>query len=110
MPDRLGPPWSKPLFERLVIVGVGLIGSSLARAARHLRLARTIVAVDREEGVLERVRALDLADEVSDDLASAARGADHVIICVPVGAYGGVAQTIAPALQPGCIVSDVGSV
>src|SRR3954451_10352767 len=98
MPERLGPPWSEPLFERLVIVGVGLIGSSLARAARHLRLARTLVAVDRDEAVLERVRVLDLADEVSRDLAAAAQGADHVIICVPVGAYGGVAQTLAPAL------------
>jgi cyclohexadieny/prephenate dehydrogenase len=93
-----------------VIVGLGLIGSSLARAVRHLHLARTIVAVDRDEVVLERVRALGLADEVTTDLAAAARGADHVIICVPVGACGAVAQTVAPSLEPGCIVSDVGSV
>jgi cyclohexadieny/prephenate dehydrogenase len=110
MPERLGPPWSEPLFDRLVIVGLGLIGSSLARAVRHLHLARTIVAVDRDEAVLERVRALGLAEEATADLAVAAGAADHVIICVPVGAYGTVAQTIAPVLEAGCIVSDVGSV
>jgi cyclohexadieny/prephenate dehydrogenase len=110
MPERLGPPWSEPLFDRLVIVGLGLIGSSLARAVRHLHLARSIVAVDRDEGVLERVRVLGLADEVTADLAVAAGGADHVIICVPVGACGVVAQTMAPSLEAGCIVSDVGSV
>src|SRR6478735_4047173 len=49
MPERLGPPRSEPMFERLVIVGLGLIGSSLARAARHINLARTIVAVDQVE-------------------------------------------------------------
>jgi cyclohexadieny/prephenate dehydrogenase len=98
------------MFERLVIVGLGLIGSSLARVARHMNLARTIVAVDRDEAVLERVRALGLADEVTGDLAAAARDADHVIICVPVGACGAVAQTMSASLRPGCIVSDVGSV
>src|SRR3954451_8924816 len=110
MPERLGPPWSEPLFERLAIVGLGLIGSSLARAAKHLNLARTIVAVDRDAAVLDRVRALDLADEVTGDVAIAARGADHVVICVPVGACGAVAQAMSASLSPGCIVSDVGSV
>jgi cyclohexadieny/prephenate dehydrogenase len=98
------------MFERLVIVGLGLIGSSLARVARHMNLARTIVAVDRDEAVLERVRALGLADEVTGDLATAARDADHLIICVPVGACGAVAQIMSASLRPGCIVSDVGSV
>jgi cyclohexadieny/prephenate dehydrogenase len=110
MPDRLGPPRSEPLFERLAIVGLGLIGSSIARAARHLNLAGTIVAIDRDEGVLERVRALGLADEATSDLATGVRRADHVVLCVPVGACGTVAEAMASALRPGSIVSDVGSV
>ncbi len=110
MPDRLGPPREAPLFERLAIVGVGLIGSSIARAARHLNLARTIVAIDRDEGVVARVRELGFADEATSDATAGAAGADFVILCVPVGAYEAVARTLAGVLKPGSIVSDVGSV
>jgi cyclohexadieny/prephenate dehydrogenase len=109
MPERLGPPRETPLFERLAIVGFGLIGSSIARATKRLNLARTLVAIDRDEQVLERVRALGLGDEATTELAQA-RGADHVILCVPVGAYAAVTRAMAPALAPGAIVSDVGSV
>ncbi len=110
MPDRLGPPLEAPLFERLVIVGLGLIGSSIARAARARTIARTVVAVDRDEAVLERVRALNLADEATTDGVAAVAGADLVILCVPLGAYGEVARQVAGALAPGAILSDVGSV
>jgi cyclohexadieny/prephenate dehydrogenase len=110
MPERLGPPRRTPLFQRLAIIGFGLIGSSIARAARHLNLARAIVAIDRDAAVLERVRALGLADEALDDVAAGVRGANHVVLCVPVGACGTVAAAMAAALEPGCIVSDVGSV
>lgn len=111
MPDsHLGPPRETPLFERLAIVGMGLIGSSIARAARRQNLAATIVAADRDEEVLGRVRALAIAEEATADLAQAARGADCVVLCVPVGACGAVAKALRPALSPGAIVSDVGSV
>jgi cyclohexadieny/prephenate dehydrogenase len=110
MPDRLGPPRETPLFERLVVVGVGLIGSSIARAVRHLALARTVVAVDRDEAVLARVRDLGFADEATADLAAGAAGADLVVLCVPVGAYEGVAKVLSGVLEPGAIISDVGSV
>jgi len=111
MPDsHLGPPRETPLFGRLVIVGMGLIGSSIARAARRQNLAGTIVAADRDVDVLARVRALGLAEEATADVAQAARGADCVILCVPVGACGSVAKAMRPALAPGAIVSDVGSV
>jgi cyclohexadieny/prephenate dehydrogenase len=110
MPERLGPPRDTPLFDRLAIIGFGLIGSSIARAARHLNLARTIVAVDRDEAARNRIRALGLADEVTEDVAAGVRGADHVILGVPVGACGAVAEAIRDALSPGCILSDVGSV
>jgi cyclohexadieny/prephenate dehydrogenase len=110
MPERLGPPRETPLFERVAIIGFGLIGSSIARAARHLNLAQTIVAVDRSPAVLERVRALRLADETAADAAEGVRGADNVIFCIPVGAYGETMRRIAGALAPGAILSDVGSV
>ncbi|WP_460449728.1 prephenate/arogenate dehydrogenase family protein [Alsobacter sp. SYSU BS001988] len=110
MPDRLGPPLEQPLFDRLVIVGLGLIGSSLARAARHLRLARTVVGADASPQVRSRVAELGLVDEVADKVAEAVRGADYVILCVPVGACGAVAAEMSGALAPGAIVSDVGSV
>ncbi|WP_407520933.1 prephenate/arogenate dehydrogenase family protein [Methylobacterium oryzisoli] len=96
--------------DRLAIVGLGLIGSSIARAARANGLARTIVAIDRDAGVLERVRALGIADEATDDVAAGVAGADLVILCVPVGAVGAVAAAMAGALKAGAIVSDVGSV
>jgi cyclohexadieny/prephenate dehydrogenase len=110
MPERLGPPRETPLFERVALVGLGLIGSSIARAARHLNLARSIVAVDASEAVVERVRELGIADEATTDVAAGVRDADLVILCVPVGVCGTVAEAMRPGLKPGCIVSDVGSV
>ena len=110
MPERLGQALPEPLFDRLTLVGLGLIGSSIARAARQLKLARTLVAVDRDDAVVARVRELDLADEVTTDLAVGVSGADLVVLCVPVGACGAVAEAMRPALKPGAIVSDVGSV
>jgi len=98
------------LFERLALVGFGLIGSSIARAARRLNLAGAIVAVDADAAVLARVRALGLADEATSDPARGAGGADHVILCVPIGAYEAVTKAMRDALEPGAIVSDVGSV
>ena len=99
-----------PPLETLAIVGLGLIGSSIARGARHYGLARHIVAIDRDAGVLERVRALNLADTVTDDIATGVGGADLVILCVPVGTVGAVAALMGPHLKAGAIVSDVGSV
>jgi cyclohexadieny/prephenate dehydrogenase len=110
MPERLGEAYAQPLFERIAIVGLGLIGSSIIRAARHLRLARTLVAIDRDPAVVDRVRALGLADMATADAAEGVAGADLVILCVPVGACGAVAEIIRESLSPGCIVSDVGSV
>src|SRR5829696_3743123 len=98
MPERLGPPLDEPLFERLAIVGLGLIGSSIARAVKARGLARAIVAIDRDAAVLARVRALDLAADATADVAEGVRGVDLVILCVPLGAYAEVARQMAPAL------------
>ena len=98
------------LFERLCLVGLGLIGSSLARVARERGdLARIVVAHDASMAVLDRVRALELADVVETDPGRAVTGCDGVILCVPVGAYAAVMEAIAPHLVPGCVLSDVGS-
>lgn len=97
-------------FGRLAIIGAGLIGSSIARAAREKGLADIVVVGDSSLAVRQRVLELGFADEVAATSAEAAAGADMVIACVPVGASGDVARDIAPVLKPGAIVSDVGSV
>src|SRR5262245_24969398 len=100
----------EPLFERLAVIGSGLIGSSILRAARQQGIVRTIVATARSAATRQRVLELGLADEVADGNGAAARGADLVIICVPVGQSGPVTQEIASDLAAGAILSDVGSV
>jgi cyclohexadieny/prephenate dehydrogenase len=101
---------AEPIVGRLALIGLGLIGSSIARAAQHLKLADRVVVSDASPEVRARVRALGIADEVTETSAEAARAADMVILCVPVGACGAVASEIAGVLKPGAIVSDVGSV
>ena len=98
------------LFNRLALIGVGLIGSSIARAARAQGAARSIVATARSPETRRRVAELGLADQVLENNAAAVEGADLVIVCIPVGACGPVAKEIAPHLAAGAIVSDVGSV
>jgi cyclohexadieny/prephenate dehydrogenase len=110
VPERLGAPLSEPLFERLVLVGMGLIGSSLARVCQRKGLAREVVAVDSSAAVCERVVKLGLAGRVAENAAYAVEGADLVILCTPVGAMGEVARDIAPFLDAGAIISDTGSV
>ena len=101
---------TQPLFNRLALIGIGLIGSSIARAARAQGAARSIVATARSAATRRRVAEFGIADQVVETNAAAVEGADLVIVCIPVGASGAVAQEIAPHLQPGAIVSDVGSV
>jgi len=100
----------KTLFNRLALIGVGLIGSSIARAARLENAVGSIVATARSPETRRRVAELGLADQVVETNAAAVEGADLVVVCIPVGACGAVAQEIGPHLSPGAIVSDVGSV
>ena len=103
-------PGAEPLFKRLVLVGIGLIGSSVARIAMEKReIATEIVANARTQATLDRVMQLGIADRVELDPARAVAGADCVMLCAPVGAYAALAEAIAPHLAPGCIVTDVGS-
>jgi len=99
-----------PLFDRVALIGVGLIGSSLAHALRRHGLAGHIAGHARSRRTRERVVELGLVDSIHDGAAGAVGGADLVMICVPVGAYAEIAAAIAPALAQGAIVSDVGSV
>lgn len=100
----------KPLFDKLAIIGPGLIGSSIARAARAQGAVRMIVATARTPKTRKRVVELGFADTVTETNAEAVEGTDLVIVCVPVGVCGGVAKEIGPHLKDGAIVSDVGSV
>jgi cyclohexadieny/prephenate dehydrogenase len=99
-----------PLFNRLALIGTGLIGSSIARAARAQGAVRSIAATARSAATRRRVAELGLADQVSETNAAAVEGADLVIICTPVGACGEVAREIGPHLMKGAVVSDAGSV
>lgn len=110
MAERLPPPLEEPLFDELAIIGIGLIGSSLARAVAKQNGARRIVIADASAGALARAEALQLGHAFMTDLAEAARNADCVVLCAPVGATAAIGRAIAPALKPGAIVSDVGSV
>lgn len=98
------------MFERVALIGIGLIGSSIAHASRRGKLARTIVGSARSAETRKIAKDIGIVDEVYDTAAEAVKGADLVIICTPVGVYGAVAQDIKSALQPGAIVTDVGSV
>ena len=100
----------EPAFARVALIGFGLIGGSIARAARRHGLAGEIVATARSEQSRARVAELGLVDRVVESNVEAVSDADLVILCIPVGACGPVAQEIAAHLKPGAIVSDVGSV
>jgi cyclohexadieny/prephenate dehydrogenase len=100
----------EPLFRRLALLGIGLIGSSVARIARERGdLADEIVANARTQETLDRVSELGIADRTEIDPARAVAGADCVMLCAPVGAYAGLAQAIAPHMASGAILTDVGS-
>jgi cyclohexadieny/prephenate dehydrogenase len=99
-----------PSFQRIALIGFGLIGGSIARAARAQGLAGEIVITARSAKTRARVMELGIVDRVVETNAEAADDADLVILCIPVGACGAVAQEIASHLKPGSIISDVGSV
>jgi cyclohexadieny/prephenate dehydrogenase len=101
---------SEKLFDRVALIGIGLIGSSLARALRRESPQTTLVACARRPETLAAVRRLGLADLVLDDAAAAVDGADLVVIATPLSAYGEIGRHIAPVLKRGAIVTDVGSV
>jgi len=99
-----------PLFNRVTLIGIGLIGSSLARVMQRENLAGEIVVSTRREETLKRAIELGLCNRGTMDAGDAVRDADLVIVCTPMGAYEAIGKHIAPFLKEGAIVSDVGSV
>mgnify|MGYP001238025062 CR=1 FL=1 len=99
-----------PVFNKVAILGMGLIGSSIARALKKHGLAGSIVGGDGNQAVCDRAVQIGLAEAMTTDMAAAVAGADLVVMAVPVGACGAVASSMAPGLAPGAIVTDVGSV
>ena len=99
-----------PVFQRLALIGVGLIGSSVARAVRaRPGLAAEVVGYVPAGPERARLHELDIVDHVADTLEDAVAGADGVMLCAPVGSFAGVAAAIGPHLRPGTILTDVGS-
>lgn len=96
-------------FDKITLIGIGLIGSSIARAVKAKGLARTVTISSRSQETLDRAQQLELGTDYVHDAGKAVEGADLVIVSVPVGASGKVAEEIAPHLKPGAIVTDVGS-
>jgi cyclohexadieny/prephenate dehydrogenase len=101
---------SEKLFDRVALIGIGLIGSSLARALRRDSPQTTIIACARRPETLAAVERLELADATTPDPAEAAAGADLVVIATPISAYADIGRRIGSALKPGAILTDVGSV
>lgn len=98
------------IYDRVALIGLGLIAGSMAHAMRRGGLAREIVGTARSEETRRIAAEIGLCDRVVDTAAEAVKGADLVVLAVPVGAMGKVAEDIAPHLKPGATVTDVGSV
>jgi cyclohexadieny/prephenate dehydrogenase len=101
---------SEPVFGKVALLGVGLIGSSMAHAMRRGGLAGHIAGYARRPETLEKARAVGFADSMHGEIAPAVRDADLVVLATPVGSFGEIAKEMAPFLKQGAIVSDVGSV
>jgi cyclohexadieny/prephenate dehydrogenase len=106
----VGQRLDKPVFAKMALIGIGLIGSSISHAARRAGVVGRISGSARTAATRETAVRLGLVDEACETSAQAVAGADLVILGIPVGACGAVAAEISEALKPGAIVTDVGSV
>ncbi len=99
-----------PRLSRLTVVGLGLLGGSVARAARARHVAAEVVGVSRTAAVLAEARARGVIDQATSDLVQGVREAELVVLCTPVGTLPDLVRTAWPHLQTGAILTDVGSV
>ena len=97
------------IYNKIAIIGMGLIGASIARANRRAGLATVMAGYDADPAAMADVAALALVDDATDSAAAAVADADLVIMAVPVGAVGAVAETIIPHMKPGAVLTDTGS-
>jgi cyclohexadieny/prephenate dehydrogenase len=98
------------MFERVALLGLGLIASSISHASRRKGLAKHIAGYARSVETRNTAKEIGIVDSIHDSAADAVKGADLVILCTPVGTYGELAREISPHLKPGAILTDVGSV
>lgn len=98
------------VFERMALIGIGNLGSSIARAVRERGLIRHLAVADLSDEARARAAELDLADAYFESPADAVKDADVVVICTPISTYGAIAEGIAPHLKPGAVLTDIGSV
>ena len=101
---------SQPIYDRIALIGLGLIASSMFWAIKRSGLAGEVTGYARSPETRDKAREIGLCDRVCDSAVEAVEGADLVVLCVPVGAMGSVMEEIAGSLMPGATVSDVGSV
>ena len=101
---------SAPVYNRVALIGLGLIASSMVWAMKRAGLAGEVTGYARSTETRETARRIGLCDRVCDSASEAVEGADLVVLCVPVGAMGAVMEEISAGLMPGATVSDVGSV
>ena len=98
------------LFNKVTLIGIGLIGSSIARVIKRDKIARHLVAVAKSKKTMDTVLKLGIADSVTLDSSEAVKDADMVMLCSPLGTYKKIMREIGPNLKRGCILTDVGSV
>ncbi|MEC7962521.1 MAG: prephenate dehydrogenase/arogenate dehydrogenase family protein, partial [Pseudomonadota bacterium] len=98
------------IYNRVALIGLGLIASSMYWAMKRAGVAAEVSGYARSEQTRDTARRIGLCDQVCDSAIEAVKDADLVVLCVPVGVMGRIAEEIAPHLKPGCTVSDVGSV
>lgn len=98
------------LYKQVTIIGVGLLGGSLALAARKWGMAETIIGFGRNQDTLQRAKDQGVIDDWAKDIAEAVKGSDLVVLCSPVGTFIERMKELLSGLKPGCHITDVGSV
>ncbi len=101
---------SELLFDRMAVIGVGLLGGSMALACKQYGLVRSICGFGRNAKRLEQAKSDGILDDFSVDLETALKDADLVVLATPIGLFQQIAEQMAPYLKKGCVVTDLGSV
>ena len=97
------------IYEKIAVIGIGLVGASLALAVRHHKAASQVVCYDKSQAARDEAGEIGIGDKIADTVEEAVRDADLVVLAVPVGVMGQVMEDIAPHLKAGAVVTDTGS-